>query len=316
MTNVNDAILKVFSGLNLDRLVINDRPRVLFYHGVAQNIVSPKIELESIEAGEFERQLKYIKRYFRPITIDEFYAKFIGNNWEGGEILITFDDGYKNILTTGLPLLERYDIPFALFITTDNLSKGSLFPTTINRLVNQASTYSKKLGKAKDIVATTISHDLKTLPIECVENICAELLSNLSPSEIEDLKHKYSSVIPMNWDDARVVASSPLCTIGSHCVTHICCHDQQNILEVKRQFELSRSIIREKLGVACDYLSYPNGNYTPETMQMATACGYKMAFSTRYEPIDTSTANKMAVGRIYVPYDYYRFKYAVSTYPR
>lgn len=307
---LKDIALLILSKVALDRLFLNQRPRVLFYHGVAERIADARIESESIQADDFERQLKYIRKHFNPVGADEFYERFVSGKWEGREILLTFDDGYRNMLSTALPLLEKYDVPFILFLTVDNISDNKLFPTTINRLVNLASS-----AQTDPAIYLTISTKLKALPINQVEQITEELLARISPEELSELRDKYSSVNPLNWEECRRIAESPLCTIGSHCMSHICCHAAQDLSEVRRQFEESRKEISRRLKVACDFLSYPNGNFTNDVKKIAESCGYKMAFSTKYEAIDRSETDRMAVGRIYVPYDFARFKYIISRFP-
>ena len=308
--NIKHLILSIYGTVGLDRLFLNRQPRVLFYHGVAERIADARIESESIQADDFERQLKYIRKHFNPVSTDEFYERFISGKWEGREILLTFDDGYRNMLSTALPLLEKYDVPFILFLTVDNISDNKLFPTTINRLVNLAST-----AKTTPSICSAISTKLKRLPIDQVEQITVELLDRISPEELSELREKYSSVNPLNWEDCRRIAESSLCTIGSHCMSHICCHDNQNLSEVRRQFEESRKEIARRFNVPCDFLSYPNGNFTEEVKKAAESSGYKMAFSTKYEAIDRPETDRMAVGRIYVPYDFARFKYIISRFP-
>ena len=307
MSKIKQSLIHLYSLLNLDRLFLRKTPRVLFYHGVAANIVDAQIETESISAADFERQLQYITKHFKPVSIDEFYRKLKDKTFDGDEILLTFDDGYRNMLTTALPLLEKYDVPFALFLTVENIDKGMLFPTTINRLVTLASTVQSGSG---DMLKN--ARYLKSRPINQVEVLLGQLESMISKDEMEALRRRYASIEPLTWDEVRVIAQSPLCTIGSHCMTHICCHGRQPISEVIRQFGESRRILSEKLNRACDYLSYPNGSFTPEVEEVAKQSGYKMAFSTRYEAVDSEKA--MAIGRIYVPYNYARFKYAISRY--
>lgn len=303
---VRNLILKIFSIGNFDRLFLNRQPRVLFYHGVDDKIADAAVETESISSVDFEKQLKYIKKHFLPIALDEFYTRYVNNSWEGREILLTFDDGYRNLLTDGLPLLVKYEIPFALFITTDNITNNSLFPTTINRLVN--------LNVKGDIAETEhVSRLMKTEPVGTVNELCKGLLSQISNNQIVELRKRYSSVNPMNWEEVMQIAQSPLCTIGSHCVTHICCHGRQESDEIRRQLSDSKREIERHLGQTCDFLAWPNGSFTSEAEKIARECGYKMAFSTKYRPV--SAGSLFSVGRIQIPYDYARFKYAISRFP-
>lgn len=313
--SIKCIIYNSYYKIRCDRLFLNNRPRVLFYHGVAPVIIDPNIETESISAYDFERQLIYITKHFRPITMDEFYERFVCKNWEGREILLTFDDGYKNMLNTALPLLDKYNVPFGLFLTVDNISSNLLFPTTINRIVHLASSYSKRIDNPR-LVAETTSRILKSEKEETVKALCQDMIGHIPTEELNQLRNKYVSINPMNWDEVKEIAKSHLCTIGSHCMSHICCHAKQDEKEVLRQFSESKRIISERIGKDCNYLSYPNGSFTPQVAEITRECGYKMAFSTRYEAVDTKDVDAMAIGRIYVPYNYSRFVYAVSRFPR
>lgn len=313
--SVKKFVYSAYCKLHIDRLFLNNQPRILFYHGVASKVKDLGIETESISAADFEHQLKYLTRHFHPISMDEFYDRFVQRCWDGNEILLTFDDGYRNMLHTGLPLLEKYHVPFGLFLTVDNISSDLLFPTTINRLVHLASSYSKTIDNPRMLTENT-SRILKSEKEETVQALCQDMMGHVSTEELNQLREDYASINPMNWDEVFEIAKSPLCTIGSHCMSHICCHANQDEGEVRRQFSESKRIISERIGKDCNYLSYPNGSFTSHVKSIARECGYKMAFSTRYEAVDSQNVDAMAVGRIYVPYDYSRFVYVISRFPR
>lgn len=164
-----------------------------------------------------------------------------------------------------------------------------------------------------DVIETErVSTLLKTESLADVENICKNLLASLPSDKISSLRAKYSSVNPMTWDEVRQIAASPLCTVGSHCMTHICCHKWQDSSEIRRQLDESKRAIERQLSKPCDYLAWPNGNYTAEAERLAAEAGYKMAFSTKYKTVNTSGI--MSIGRIYVPYQYDRFKFSISRF--
>ncbi len=302
---------------------LRSQPKVLFYHGVV-NKPNTVIETESISVADFRKQLDYLQKHHHVIDIFEFEQRFLTNEWDGNEVLLTFDDGYKNMLTTGLPLLEQFGFPFVQFFTTNNISTGDLFPTTINRLVIMASsaktidlsTISLMVDlntKNRDAVCNQISRELKTLPLNKVHELTQELKSHISLDEFDSLKEKYQSILPMNWDDAKIISQSPLCTIGSHGIDHICCHENQQTQEVNRQIVESKRIIEENIGLPCDYFSYPNGNYTDFSNECVKKAGYKMGFSTKRMSIHSLTRHN--IPRLYTPYDYNRFVYSMVTYP-
>ena len=322
----NQFIYNTFSALHVDTVwrLAHKSPSVLFYHGVSDN-PDRVIETESIAAKDFVRQIKYLKKYYHVISVREFEERFIENKWDGKEILLTFDDGYKNMLSTALPILDKYQFPFVLFYTTNNIDSGELFATTVNRLVVLASSL-KQLDLSscqikttlteqnRVIVAESISKQLKSRTLNEVKAIVAELSSLISRDEMESLRKKYSSINPMNWDEAIQISASPLCSIGSHCVDHICCHANQSLEEVTRQICESKRIIENRLGISCDYFSYPNGSFSDRSNKVVSEAGYRLGFSTKRLPVNALT--QWNIPRLYVPYDYSRFVYSLVSYPK
>lgn len=318
-------IYNIFAGLHANALIraIHRAPAALFYHGVAENPDS-LIETESVSAKDFRKQMVWLKKNRRVISAAEFEERFKARQWEGDEVLLTFDDGYKDMLTTGLPILEEYGFPFLLFLTTTNITHGRLFPTTVNRLVTLASSLKvlhldgenfSLEGDARQTVMNKLSWQLKHEPQSVVEHIVESLLKQLPNGEIDRLREQYPSVNPMTWDEARQIAVSDLCTIGSHGVDHICCHDQQSLDEVERNLRESKKVIEKELGLKdCRYFSYPNGNFTEGSNKLVANAGYAMGFSTK--PLSVHALTQWNVPRLYVPYNFPRFVFAVSTYPK
>ncbi|MFA6408208.1 MAG: polysaccharide deacetylase family protein [Candidatus Paceibacterota bacterium] len=86
---------------------------VLMYHAVNRSgwklAVSPE---------EFERQMRCIASMAVPLTDVVLYAKR-ERSLPPRAVAVTFDDGYEDVLTTALPILERYHIPATVFIPSD-----------------------------------------------------------------------------------------------------------------------------------------------------------------------------------------------------
>ena len=323
---ITNTVRKYFVSAHLDSLYrhLLRMPKLLFYHGIAIEPDSD-IEPESISIYEFTKHLKYLVRYYRIISINEFIELYVTHKLRGDEISLTFDDGYKNMLYTAAPILSDFNIPYSLFLTTNNISNGALFPTTINRLVVRASSlkaieldcikqkFDLSTTELRTHAQNTISWQLKTQSISVVNQIVAELESKVSKDEMLELRRKYKSIEPLNWNEAKQLANDSLCTIGSHGMDHICCHNKQSIEELKRQFEGSKSTIEEKLEVPCEIFSYPNGNYTEDSNKLLKESGYKYGLSTKRWNV--YKGDRYSIPRLYVPYDYNRFVYSLVTYP-
>lgn len=306
---------------------LNKTPRILFWHGV-DNLVNKEVEAETFGVDTFRQQIKYLKKYFEVISIEDFYNRFKNNKFSNKEVVLTFDDGYANNLYKVAPILNEFSLPFTVFISTDHISNGELYPTSINRLIvlgsgiekisipsigiNNLNISTKQLKKR---ALSKISHELKTNELRVVKNITYDLKQNISGQEYLALTEKYSSVKPMNWDEV-VKLKKMGATIGSHCKYHICCHKNQNIEIVRDQIIDSKRIIEEKLQTDCHYFAYPNGDYTEDSNSFVKEAGYKLGFSTDKNKKVSEYSNKTIIPRIGVPRNIDTFKMFINIYPK
>ncbi|MBM7567158.1 polysaccharide deacetylase family protein [Paenibacillus sacheonensis] len=90
---------------------------VLCYHSIADNgagneyVVSPE---------KFRQEMAWLHdQGYRSLSMEEFGAMLSGQaSSDGKEVLITFDDGYKNNYTAALPILEQYGFQATEFLVT------------------------------------------------------------------------------------------------------------------------------------------------------------------------------------------------------
>lgn len=322
---VKTSFLKLKGDLILKQL--NRTPRVLFWHGV-DNIIDKEVEAESFDIETFQKQIDYLAKNFEIISIEEFYLRFKEDRFSKREVVLTFDDGYANNLYEVAPILNKRSIPFMVFISTEHIETGALYPTSVARLIllgdglNRISIPSIDIEDA-DISSETlkrsiylqVSKELKNRPVDEVKKIVEELIGNLSELQYDALKAKYKSVIPMNWEE--VVKLHQLgATIGSHCQYHICCHENQSPDEVKKQIIESKQTIEDKLKVECKYFAYPNGDYTDISNSFVREAGYTLGFSTEKHNRITIDADVTTIPRIGVPLNIDTFKLFVNLYPK
>jgi hypothetical protein len=86
-------------------------PLVLMYH----RIVEPK-DAAGLQPGMFvykdifEKQIEYISKCFRILSISDFARGLAENRrYRGDEMIITIDDGWRDNFTNGLPILQKYN---------------------------------------------------------------------------------------------------------------------------------------------------------------------------------------------------------------
>lgn len=319
----------LFLSLRGDNLLkhLNRVPRILFWHGV-DNVANHETEAETFEVKNFKRQIDYLQKNFDIISMDEFNHRFTENSFTNREVVLTFDDGYSNNLHIVAPILSEKSIPFTVFISTEHINKGILFPTSVARLII--------LGGGLDIITIPtlgiydldistrakktdfyqkISKELKTNNLKTAKQIVNDLINNKTDTQFKELVDKYSSVKPMNWNEVKELHKLGA-TIGSHCKYHICCHENQEPEEVRSQIIESKQIVENKLQVECKYFAYPNGDYTSLSNQFVREAGYRLGFSTNKYSRISSKSDTAIIPRIGVPENLVTFKIFINLYPK
>lgn len=326
-TKLTDLFSHFFVFLNGDLILknINKTPRVLFWHGI-DNMVNKNVETEIFDIEVFEKQIQYLNKYFEIISIVEFEKRFLTNSFTNREVVLTFDDGYANNLHIVEPILSKYNLPFTIFVSTEHITTGHLFPTSVNRIITKGAELKNisipsqnlnfLLGNKNDMdnASNTISKLLKTLPLNQVRNITNDLINNVSKERWLDLREKFKSVRPMNWDEVKELSNKKNVTIGSHCMWHICCHSNHSEDDIKQQIEMSKKIIEERLNKECNYFAYPNGDFTDFSNSIVSK-NYSMGFSTKVNIINENS-NKTVIPRLGAPRNINKFKILTNILPR
>jgi peptidoglycan/xylan/chitin deacetylase (PgdA/CDA1 family) len=95
---------------------------ILMYHYIRndQNPRDPVGENLSVAPALFAQQMQYLSSHgYTPITLDKLAAIFAGKAHAPAKpIVLTFDDGYKDLFTTAFPILQRYGFHAVSFVIT------------------------------------------------------------------------------------------------------------------------------------------------------------------------------------------------------
>lgn len=95
---------------------------ILLYHHVAED-TPPST---SISPADFEAHLRYLRdNDFNVIALDRMIDSLrSGQSLPEKAVVITFDDGYSSIFDEAFPMLQAYDYPFTLFLSTQPIDEG------------------------------------------------------------------------------------------------------------------------------------------------------------------------------------------------
>jgi peptidoglycan/xylan/chitin deacetylase (PgdA/CDA1 family) len=98
--------------------------RILMYHAVGGKVINDRKNIFSITPRLFEEHIKCLaeRKRMAVVGLDSSHLKA-----EEGCLAITFDDGYKDNLFEAAPILEKYDFPYTVFVSTGYVKSNAKF---------------------------------------------------------------------------------------------------------------------------------------------------------------------------------------------
>jgi len=96
--------------------IARDRAFVVLFHRVDDRYAGDPI---SCTSHEFERYCRFFREHFNVVSLTTLLDRLDSGSPVGGDLVITFDDGYLDNATVAAPILRRLDLPACFFIATE-----------------------------------------------------------------------------------------------------------------------------------------------------------------------------------------------------
>lgn len=279
--------------------------RVVTFHRVIDDRIREKGYLAHEDFPKLSQFLvfaKHIAEHYNCVHLPDYVE-------HGGAILsrdkpniaLTFDDGYKDNVTTAFPALNKYNIPVTVFCTMDSLDGKPLWFQELFTKIHQLSRQQRSLRL--DWIEQEISLDNCWKAIEFVAGTCKNL-------NIDELQQRIASIeVPasnedspqleemMTWDDLAGLKDSPLVTVGAHTCSHWNL-TRLNDDDLKHELDVPLARIREFMDMDKVMIAYPNGRYDERVLQAVEKAGYSAGFIT-HRGINTDATPKFRYHREY-----------------
>ena len=251
----------------------------------------PSIDELRVSPEFFETFLREQQKRLDFISINDIHARMSNKQHSDKHFcIITFDDGYEDNYTYAYPILKKLNIPFVIYVSAGLANDPAPmwnYPLIIERIVKKNDELN--IGGQKYVCNTLEQKNETFLKLK-------GLLFSLPYAHLqEEFKRLFAEYLTDNvflrntltWEQIIELSKDPLCTIGSHTMSHC----RLTITDsVSLQYELgeSKNLLEQHIGKPVTHLSYPYGwksDVSAEAISFARKVGYKTALRSFGGPV-------------------------------
>jgi peptidoglycan/xylan/chitin deacetylase (PgdA/CDA1 family) len=247
---------------------------------------------QPLKSGEItpaflDRVVRALRRWkFDIVSIDEVCRRASQPRSGARFVCLTFDGGYRDVMTFAYPILSRHAVPFAVYLPTafsDGL--GEAWWLALEQIVAQHDRISLVMDRTEHhFVVRGVSEKVQ------LYDFLDGWMRKLAPPDltvaINDLCKRYSVDLAtisrgasMNWDDLAKLAADPLVTIGTATVNYPILANLRDVAAL-REMTMGRAVAKAALGRDPKHFAYPfghHGSFGRQHLIMAADAGFASA---------------------------------------
>jgi len=274
---------------------IEARIIILLYHRICDAPTRTAVAPEN-----FSQQLEYLGRNDLVISLERLVAGLRTGNLPRKAVVITFDDGYADNLKAGLPLLEEYECPATVFVSSQFVGDKKGFWWDRLRQFGAGiggcpADMEPSAGLKRSIFSVITRSVGERMPVEKdeVQRRLQESVVPLPRLEREELFREIEARFgidcccaeddqPLSSEELSRMAESGLIEIGSHTRSHTALtalSEKEQVAEIYG----SKSDLEAIIGAPVKSFSYPFGfpesDYPVDSIDIVRQGGYELACS-------------------------------------
>ena len=296
---------------------------ILLYHRVASLPVDP-FHL-AVSREHFAEHLNVLQKNYPVLKLEDALRCTQGKSVPGRSVVITFDDGYRDLLDQALPVLKQYSMPATAFITSGYIGSDrepwwdelenvclakDILPGTLDLELAGAPFHWERPHSLKPPVLLrgdddtgwrqymplvrgwreqlyhTLYDRLKPLPTLERDTRLGEIFAWAGVSRVNRHTHQM-----LSERELRTLADDGTIEIGAHTVHHVSLASAPIDVQ-KREISESKMVLERLVGREVIAFAYPHGaasDYTHQTTLLVQESGFTCACSAFYGIIRQGT---------------------------
>ena len=269
----------------------------------------PTNEDLKVSPGFLENMIiRYRKQGFDFVSLDKLYDIISSSKTpERPFVAFTIDDGYLDNYTNALPVFEKYEVPFAIFVATDFVDKKAvLWWDCLENLIlsnESIATSDGKVYPCKTFQQRWDTFRYLRERILCLNqnDLVNELRSMFNSYQIDwyaPIKSK-----GLSWQQVRELANHSLCTIGGHTISHPALN-KLSLESARHEIKMGLKRLEDEINQEVRFFAYPYGTPNEIGVRERLIVGefkIQMAFMAHMGCITDTCINSMSyLPRIYL----------------
>jgi peptidoglycan/xylan/chitin deacetylase (PgdA/CDA1 family) len=266
---------------------------ILGYHRIANTSSDPYSICVTPE--HFAEHLDVISKNARPVKLQSLVQAVKAGEVPRRAVAITLDDGYSDNLHVAKPLLERYEVPATVFITSGHLGR-ELWWDHLDRILPTSASLPEAISVKIGARVHRLEADWRVR--ERVKNSAAAwrqrslvwlygLLQPLTEAErqqvMEQIQTRLGTTAPdisdrklLSADEVLRLGQGTLIEIGAHTISH---PKLAKIPKSEQETEIwqCKSYLEELINRPVNSFAYPHGSLSDATVTAVRDAGYACA---------------------------------------
>ncbi len=288
---------------------------ILAYHRVAEpedGFGFLDEELISATPAQFDEQISYLTQHYHLTTFSQLQkAPQEKQKLSPLSVIITFDDGYRDVWDAVWPILRKHKAQAVVFLATDYITSGELFWwDKVYYCLKQTSKDKLSLKSRADwqplpLTTDTERHRAKTKLIQYLKQAPdgerRQILDELAAETGVKVALPPDWRPTLTWAEVRKLSRKGL-EFGAHTMTHPIL-TQLSDEALARELQGSRHRISEETGQAVVSFCYPvgiEGAYDERVRGAVERCGFKFAVVAGHGVNNMSAVDPLALRRLRV----------------
>jgi peptidoglycan/xylan/chitin deacetylase (PgdA/CDA1 family) len=272
-------IVRFLGGFAIAQFLTRKRLRILCYHGFSigdEHEVLPHVFMRK---ETFEERLRIIrKRQLPVIALDEAVKRLRAGTINHAETVLTLDDGWASNLSIGAPILEKFNYPACIYVTTEHLYSGTeVFNVALFYMLCRSPRQTLSLDQV---------HPRLHGSIEIAEDRVAAAAAVIREAETvfprlsdrQQLLPRLAQALGMDLDEVlvngrfRLLARAEMAELsrrGFDIQLHTHTHRLPDTTFDAMADEIARNreALKEILGTVQSHLCYPSGRYSARHLE-------------------------------------------------